>query len=122
MSTVLGERSLPEAERGRWRPWLAVAAGLLALYVPTYLNLARTLWREDEYAHGPIILAVFLWLVWRNRDALQPGTDPDFPHGRKSGSVPGFYLTTDLSWPKRILRSSSLLKDVGCGFTSLARA
>ncbi|MGZ5072719.1 MAG: exosortase B [Usitatibacter sp.] len=70
MSTVLGERSLAEAGRGRWRPWLAILAGLLALYVPTYLVLARTLWREEEYAHGPIILAVFAWLAWRGRGAL----------------------------------------------------
>ena len=70
MSTVLGAPSLAGAERGRWKPWLAILAGLLALYIPTYLELARTLWREDEYAHGPIILAVFGYLVWRGRAAL----------------------------------------------------
>jgi exosortase B len=70
MSTVLEQRSLPEAERGRWRPWLVLLACLLLLYVPTYLALSRTLWREDEYAHGPIILVVFAWLMWRGRAAL----------------------------------------------------
>ena len=85
MSTVLGERSLAAVERGRWRPWLAVLAGLVILYVPTYLELARTLWRDDEYAHGPIILVVFAYLVWHSRAALlEPGT--------KSGSVPGVVL------------------------------
>ncbi len=64
MSTVLEQKSLPEA-RARWGAWLVVAAALLVLYVPTYLDLARTLWREEEYAHGPIILAVFLYLAWR---------------------------------------------------------
>ncbi|MEP7068670.1 MAG: exosortase B [Usitatibacter sp.] len=70
MSTVLGEARLAGVERGRWRPWLALLVGLLVLYVPTYLGLARTLWREDEYAHGPIMLAVFAYLVWRSRHVL----------------------------------------------------
>ena len=66
MSTVLEQRNLPEARR-RWSPWLAVAAGFLALYVPMFIGLARTLWREEEYAHGPIILAIVLFLFWRGR-------------------------------------------------------
>ncbi len=88
MSTVLGEPSLAGIERGRWKPWLAILAGLAVLYVPTYLELARTLWREDEYAHGPIILAVFAYLAWRARNALL-GTDPG---SAWVGSVPGFLL------------------------------
>jgi exosortase B len=70
MSTVLEQRSGPNGALARWRPWLAVAAGLALLYVPTYIGLARGLWRDDAYAHGPIILAVFAWLVWRGRAAL----------------------------------------------------
>lgn len=70
MSTVLGERSLPDAGLTRRLAWLLVAAGLLALYLPVYLELARTLWRDDEYAHGPLILGMFAWLAWRARDAL----------------------------------------------------
>jgi len=71
MSTVLGQRTLPHDETRRWWPWIAVAAGLALLYVPKYATLARTLWRDDAYAHGPIMLAVFAWLVWRDRRALQ---------------------------------------------------
>jgi exosortase B len=70
MSTVLEQRALPEAGGRRWRPWLALAAGLALLYVPTYIDLARGLWRDDAYAHGPIVVAVFAWLVWRGRAAL----------------------------------------------------
>jgi len=50
--------------------WWPVATGFLVLYVPTYLMLAREPWTMDEYAHGPLILAVVLWLVWRKRNAL----------------------------------------------------
>jgi len=89
MSTVLEERSLPRAQP-RWGAWIAILAGLAFLYVPTYIDLARGLWRDDAYAHGPIILAVFAFLVWRSRDAL--GTDHGFPPDGKRWSVPGFLL------------------------------
>ena len=70
MSTVLEERSLPLAERQGWRPWIAVLLGLALLYVPTYMDLAKGLWRDDAYAHGPIIVAVVAWLAWRRRQVL----------------------------------------------------
>jgi exosortase B len=70
MSTVLGEHGLARTGRPSWRPWALVLAGLACLYVPTYLGLARGLWRDEAYAHGPIVLAVFAWLVWRRRDVL----------------------------------------------------
>jgi EpsI family protein len=66
MSTVLA----PPFRLSQRAAWLAILAGLAALYLPTYVELSRTLWREDAYAHGPIVLAVFAWLVWRARDAL----------------------------------------------------
>ena len=75
MSTVFEQQGLPET-RARWVPWLALAIGLAALYVPTYLSLAQGLWQDDDYAHGPIILAVFAWLVWRERAALVAATRP----------------------------------------------
>lgn len=45
--------------------WWPVALGLLVLYVPTYVNLANTLWSTAENAHGPIILIAALWLIGR---------------------------------------------------------
>jgi len=75
VSTVLGEQGLPEA-RSRWAPWLAIAVGLALLYAPTYVSLSRDLWRDDAYAHGPVILAIFAWLVWRGRAALLDETRP----------------------------------------------
>ena len=51
------------------------AAGLLLLaflsmYGPTYFNLATTIWATDEQGHGPIILVVSLWLIYRSRESL----------------------------------------------------
>ena len=50
--------------------WLPVVAGLLVLYVPSFYKLGTTLWQEDGYAHGPIILMVLAWLVWEKRQVL----------------------------------------------------
>jgi exosortase B len=72
MSTVLGERSLP-AGASRRIPCIAAVLGLLFLYVPTFIGLARTLWREEEYAQGPIILAVAIYLAWRARKTVGDG-------------------------------------------------
>ena len=79
MSTVLSQHSLAQAARRNWRPWALVIAGLALLYVPTYIDLARTLWRDDAYAHGPIVLGVFCWLAWRARGALLRATPAPMP-------------------------------------------
>jgi exosortase B len=50
--------------------WLPVVAGLLILYIPTFYDLARTIWQEDDFAHGPIILAIIVWLIWDKRQIL----------------------------------------------------
>jgi exosortase B len=47
-----------------------LALGWLILFLPTYQNLARTVWASDEQGHGPIIMAVAMWLLWRRKDAL----------------------------------------------------
>jgi exosortase B len=47
-----------------------LAAALALLFVPSYFMLADTIWKTDEQGHGPIILAVTLWLMWARRAAL----------------------------------------------------
>ena len=79
MSTVLEQRCPPVAWPRRWGPWLAVLAGLALLYVPTYVSLAQGLWRDEEYAHGPLVLAIVVLLVWRDRAALVSGAPARAP-------------------------------------------
>lgn len=45
-------------------------AGLAALIVPTVIRLAQLSWSTEAGAHGPIVLATGLWLIWRHRDAF----------------------------------------------------
>ena len=54
-----------------WRDWAPAVAGLAAMFIPTYWELARTLWPHDEQGHGPIILAVSLWLIWKEWPAIR---------------------------------------------------
>ena len=68
MANALDVNPVPGAAAGV--VWLPVVAGLLVLYVPTFYDLAATLWQSEEHAHGPIILAVIVWLVWEGRAAL----------------------------------------------------
>lgn len=51
---------------GRQASWsfLLLLAGLLSLYLPSLYDLLTGLWREDRHAHGPIVLAVSLWLFY----------------------------------------------------------
>lgn len=61
-------RSWDQAE---WPTWAPIAVGLAVLYLPTFGDLARGIWRSEEYAHGPIVLMVVAWLLWRHRDQLR---------------------------------------------------
>ena len=45
-----------------------LVAGLLLMYVPTIMELSRTVWKSEEQGHGPLILAVSLWLFWQKRE------------------------------------------------------
>src|SRR4051812_44796428 len=56
----------PLPHRAGW----AVLIGLLALYMPTYLDLYQTFWRTGRSVQGPVILAWVVWLLWRERGSL----------------------------------------------------
>lgn len=51
--------------------WFPALLGLVALFVPTYVDLARTLWASEDQAHGPIILAVALFFFWRKHREIK---------------------------------------------------
>ena len=44
--------------------------GFALLYVPTWLELSRTIWATDEQGHGPIILALSGWLLYQRRHQI----------------------------------------------------
>jgi exosortase B len=92
MSSVLetASKELRGAFEAYWK-WLPIALGLLVLYVPSMVDLSRTFWRTDIGGHGPIILAVVIWLFWRERVALF-GPQQDTPMPRAGGALIGLGL------------------------------
>ena len=80
MVAVLPPRQDPAAQESGREPllplrpdWVALGlllAGFCLLYVPTYVELSRTIWASDEQGHGPIILAVSGWLLWGQRQRV----------------------------------------------------
>lgn len=61
--------------------WLLLAAGYLAMYLPTYRDLFTGLWTGSDYAHGPIILIVIAWMFWRGRACLVTTPQPRIGSG-----------------------------------------
>jgi exosortase B len=54
-------------------PWGLLALGFGVLYAPTLFDLFTGIWafwETDAQAHGPLILALSTWLLWRRRDAM----------------------------------------------------
>lgn len=57
----------------RWWPlWM----GLAFLFIPTLYDLLHGPWASEEQGHGPIILALALWLIWRKWPAIVAAAVP----------------------------------------------
>ena len=74
------------AEKKIVADWLPVLLGLLVLYVPTFYGLANGIWTKEEQAHGPIILFLSLWLIYRKWPEMMKA------NGGRSTSVLGWVI------------------------------
>ncbi len=45
--------------------WLPIMVGLTVLYLPSLVDLLNGIWATDQQAHGPIVLAIACWLMYR---------------------------------------------------------
>ena len=50
--------------------WLPIVVGFAVLYVPSFYGLFTGIWMTEEQAHGPIILLLAFWLIWRQRERI----------------------------------------------------
>src|SRR5690348_10497241 len=73
MTALAREQAVPQSSIRSSAWWLL--AGLLALYVPTYVDLYDTFWKSGRAVQGPVILAWIAWLVWRDRARLVLSSD-----------------------------------------------
>jgi exosortase B len=44
---------------------LPVITGLIVLYLPSLVDLFRGVWSTDQQAHGPIVMGIACWLIYR---------------------------------------------------------
>jgi exosortase B len=81
--------------------WL-MFAGLLIMFLPTLWDLfvVNGIWVDDEHAHGPIILAISLWLLWKRWQEI-----PDLAGFKPSPALAWvfFFLAASLYIPGRAL-------------------
>lgn len=67
-------RSLPGASRPEWSNEIQlglVLLGLIALYLPSLIGLFQGVWSEDGQMHGPIVLGIAVWLMYRNWPTME---------------------------------------------------
>ena len=54
--------------------WLPIILGLAVLYLPSLYDLFTGIWSQDEQMHGPIVLGISVWLLYRNWHAMELAT------------------------------------------------
>ena len=85
---------LPQRRQSDPVALLALLAGFLALYVPTFVDWASGVWAAETQGHELLIVAVSAWLLWRMRHELLalPAA-----RSRSSGLIPGPLSSTSTS-------------------------
>ena len=67
-------QSISQEGQKQWRTellaWLPIIVGLAVLYVPSLADLLGGIWSSDEQMHGPIVLGISCWLIYRNWPAM----------------------------------------------------
>jgi len=51
-------------------PLLLLAGAFFLMFIPAYYHLSQGAWNTDSNGHGPIILALVLWLLWHDRESI----------------------------------------------------
>jgi len=59
-----------------WRAWWPIFAGLAAVLLVTYVRFWNTAWATGDSEHAPVLVAIALFLFWRERGALREAVPP----------------------------------------------
>lgn len=59
--------------------WLPLAVGLIVLYLPSLVDLFRGIWSTDQQAHGPIVLSIACWLIYRKWPSMMQASKGHAP-------------------------------------------
>ena len=63
----------PQERRGGIPLWLPLLLGLALLYLPSFWRFGTTMWQREEYAHGPIVIGLSAWLLWKHAPRVVEG-------------------------------------------------
>lgn len=80
----MGEATRVEGSRSQVRlpigaAQLPLVVGFAALAIPTLVSLGHQVWNTEAGAHGPIVAAVGLWLLFRGWSEAKPLVEPGSP-------------------------------------------
>jgi exosortase B len=64
-SIIFTKKNLLGGSRDPLLLWLPIIIGLTVLYLPSLVDLFRGIWSTDQQAHGPIVLSIACWLIYR---------------------------------------------------------
>jgi exosortase B len=72
MSSVLdsGKGRMSMLSRQAIIEWLPVVIGFVGLYLSSFHIFFTQVWNRDDTAHGPMILVLSLWLMYRKRSEM----------------------------------------------------
>jgi len=70
VSRVLLFNARSTARAGPHLAWVLALVGFAAMYVPVYWWAAEGIWQSEDHGHGPIVLAVLIWLFWGLRHEI----------------------------------------------------
>lgn len=88
---VVAERS-GGFDRDRLLGWLPIVLVGLAISAPTFYRLGDQVWSRESGAHGPIVLATGLWLMWRKLPSMTAEAKP----GSLFLTIPGLLIALPL--------------------------
>jgi exosortase B len=78
---------------GAWlRRWWPLCLGLAILIASTSVRFAANLWQLPEFEHGPLLLAVALWLLWSKKADILGATPPASPVGASTVLATGLLI------------------------------
>jgi len=60
-------------------PWIIILIGLGVMYVPSFVDLFQGIWSTDQQGHGPIVLAISIFLLYRKWPEMLSASEGRFP-------------------------------------------
>lgn len=68
-----------------WWQLAPLVIGAAAMYTPTAIDLFKGYWSSDDNAHGPMVLCISVWLLYRKWTELRPAVLPIESHRSPGG-------------------------------------